>query len=212
LAYKGIWRSTAIRESDTFDPASGRNLSPRLDIHVQTDFIFTMHSIPNHTGLVVICLVLAGIIYIRSIRTVRAGRVRRAESMRSALEAGLVKEDTTLPSDFYNWIYVHQSPTVLIAQPDRLVVESYPYIYVPPLGYADFLRTGVLPERTIVFRRLQLASPVVASTLAGRSCQICFSPDRAQTAHVRIKDTMRFHDTDGWGYFQFDLSRANNPV
>jgi hypothetical protein len=168
-----------------------------------------MHSIPNLVGLVVICLALAGIAYVRSIRTARAGR---AESIKPSLDAGFGKEDTTLPLDFHNWIYVHHSPTLHIAQEDRVVVESFTNVYVPPQGYVDYLRTGVLPEGTIAFRRLELANPIVASTLAGRSCRICFSPDRARTADVRIKDTMRFHDTDGWGYFQFDLSQANNPV
>jgi hypothetical protein len=98
-----------------------------------------------------------------------------------------------------------------MASPDRRVAESFPNIYVAPYGYAEYLRSGVFPDGTIAFRQFDLDSLQSASDIAGRNCQICHAPDQEHTADVRIKDTARFGETDGWGYFPFDLSQANNP-
>jgi Cytochrome P460 len=167
-----------------------------------------MHSILNQIGLVAICLAVAGIFYARSIRAARAASAKPPPG------SVPINEDTTLPSDFAHWLYMHHSEALRVTEEDRPVVESFPNIYVPPAEYANYLHSGVLPEGTIAFRQFELANlpGTSASALAGRQCRICFSPDRAHTADVRIKDTKRFRDTDGWGYFQFDLSQVDNPI
>lgn len=167
-----------------------------------------MPATTDHVGLVVICIALVGIVYVWSVRSARS---RRSVKPRLATDR-IKEEDTTLPKDFPSWVYLYYSPDLNFSESDRGVAESFPNVYVSPAGYAEFLRSGVLPEGTIAFRQFELEKPPNTSALAGRACRICFSPDRARTADVRIKDTTRFSDTNGWGYFQFDLSHAHNPL
>jgi hypothetical protein len=164
-----------------------------------------MHSLQKFAGFSALFVVLASIAYIWFMR-------RRLPDAIEAPQSGHASQDTTLPIDFHEWVYIEYSVDLQVSPLDREVVESFPNIYVAPIKYADYLRSSVFPEGTIAFRRLELSSLPNASTIAGRECRICFSPDRAQTADVRIKDSARFQDSSGWGYFQFDLTRASDPI
>ena len=154
--------------------------------------------------IVTVCIALFNEFYVRFVRA------RRPRPLHPGTE--LAHHDTTFPADFHDWTYVRYSPGLNVAQEDLPIVESFPNVYVVPAGYANYLESGVFPEGTIAFRRLDLRNQPRASEIAGRKCRICFAPDRANTADVRIKNTARFPDTNGWGYFQFDLSQLDNPV
>jgi hypothetical protein len=164
-----------------------------------------MHDLSSFI-ILALCVVLFGVVYARF---VRASRGKLPEPH---VTPASTHHDTTLPQDFHDWTYLRYSPDLRVAQEDLPIVESFPNIYVVPAGYADYLDSGVFPEGTIAFRRLDIRNLPRASAVAGRKCRICFAPDRAYTADVRIKDTARFPDTGGWGYFQFDLSQLDNPA
>jgi len=163
-----------------------------------------MHSVQS-TIFLCVCLVLVIIVCARFVSA------RRANSVEPSHSPVTDNADAVLPLDFHSWVYVHHSAAAHTAQQDRRVADSFPNIYVAPNGYVDYLRSGVFPDGTIAFRQLVLGSFPSASNIAGRKCRICYAPNREDTADVRIKDTARFGETDGWGYFQFDLSQANNP-
>lgn len=151
-----------------------------------------------------VCIVVVVLVLLRYV-------TRRANPVKSSHSPATDNLDAVLPPDFHNWMYIHHSPTEHMAPEDSRVADSFPHIYVAPDGYPGYLRSGVFPDGTIAIRQLVLDSHPSASSIAGRQCKICYAPDREDTADVRIKDTARFAETDGWGYFRFDLSRASNP-
>src|SRR3546814_10459218 len=62
-----------------------------------------------------------------------------------------------------------------------------------------------LPEGTILFKELQLVLPGdqpngSRSEPSGRG----YFPGKLNGADVTVKDSKRFADTDGWGYFNFN--------
>ena len=90
---------------------------------------------------------------------------------------------------------------------------EYHNVYIEPGSYEIFKKTGEFPEGTIMFKELQL-------TLSGEN------PDGSRTepsgrgyfpgpfngADVTVKDTKRYADTGGWGYYNFNHHEPKAPT
>ena len=127
--------------------------------------------------------------------------------------------DLMLPKDFHEWVYVG-SPLTPIAlnggkacpefppKPSSLPCTGFPEfhnVYIEPGSYAIFQQTSQFPEGTIMFKELQLALPAQnpdGSRMepSGRG----FFPGPFNGADVTVKDTRRYADTNGWGYYNFN--------
>jgi hypothetical protein len=91
---------------------------------------------------------------------------------------------------------------------------EYHNVYIEPGSYAIYKKTGVFPDGTIFFKELQLTlgpaeNPDGSRTEpSGRG----YFPGAFNGADVTVKDTKRFADTGGWGYFNFHHSEPKAPT
>ena len=88
---------------------------------------------------------------------------------------------------------------------DHAGFPEYHNVYIEPGSYAIYQKTGIFPEGTIFFKELQLTlgpaeNPDGSRTEpSGRG----YFPGAFNGADVTVKDTKRFAESGGWGYFNF---------
>lgn len=110
-----------------------------------------------------------------------------------------------LPKDFEQWVYVGSPLTPNALNNGKANFPEFHNVYIQPGAYREYKRTGVFPEGTIMFKELQLTlkgdRPDGSRTEAsGRG----YFPGALNGADVSVKDSKRFADTNGWGYFDFN--------
>src|SRR5262245_50556184 len=113
--------------------------------------------------------------------------------------------DLILPKNWRSWVYVGSPLT-----PDALNngVAGFPEfhnVYIEPGSYRIYKQTGEFPEGTIFFKELQLTleaeNPDGSRTEpSGRG----YFPGKFNGADVTVKDTKRYAESGGWGYYNFN--------
>jgi hypothetical protein len=86
-------------------------------------------------------------------------------------------------------------------------------VYMEPGSYEIYKKTKVFPEGTILFKELQLTLPREnadgsRNEPSGRG----YFPGALNGADVTVKDSKRFANTGGWGYFNFNHSEPKAPT
>jgi Cytochrome P460 len=110
-----------------------------------------------------------------------------------------------LPKNFNEWVYVGSPLTPNALNDGKANFPEFHNVYIEPGSYEIYKKTGVFPEGTIFFKELQLTLPAEnpdgsRTEPSGRG----FFPGKLNGADVTVKDTKRFADSDGWGYFNFN--------
>jgi hypothetical protein len=124
-----------------------------------------------------------------------------------------------LPKNFHEWVYVGSPLTPIAlnggkacpeepAAPSSTPCTGFPEfhnVYIEPGSYEIFKQTNQFPEGTILFKELQLTLPGQnadgsRTEPSGRG----FFPGPFNGADVTVKDTKRYADTGGWGYYNFN--------
>lgn len=129
-----------------------------------------------------------------------------------------------LPKNFHEWVFVGSPLTPIALNGGKACPEGTPSdpaharysgpctgfpefhnVYIEPGSYEIYKKTNVFPEGTIIFKELQLALPAQypdGSRIerSGRG----FFPGAFNGADVTVKDSKRYADTHGWGYFNFN--------
>lgn len=110
-----------------------------------------------------------------------------------------------LPKNFERWIFVGSPLTPDALNNGKANFPEYHNVYIEPGSYDIYLKTGQFPEGTIMFKELQRTVekqfPDGSRTEpSGRG----FFPGKLNGADVTVKDSKRFADTAGWGYFNFN--------
>src|SRR3546814_16370412 len=77
-------------------------------------------------------------------------------------------------------------------------------VYIEPVSYEIYKKTGEFPEGTIFFKELQLTLPAEnpdgsRTEPSGRG----YFPGKWNGADVTVTDTKHYADTGGWGYYNF---------
>ena len=114
--------------------------------------------------------------------------------------------DMKLPTNWRQWIFVGDPLTPNALNGGHANFPEYHNVYIEPGSYAIYKKTGVFPEGTIFVKELQLTlkpeeNPDGSRTEpSGRG----YFPGAFNGADVTVKDTKRFGDTGGWGYFNFN--------
>ena len=85
-------------------------------------------------------------------------------------------------------------------------------VYIEPCSYAKYMKTNVFPEGTILFKELQLTLPGQfpdgsRTEPSGRG----YFPGPFNGADVSVKDTKRYPETKGWGYYSFNHPEPKAP-
>jgi hypothetical protein len=90
---------------------------------------------------------------------------------------------------------------------------EYHNVYIEPGSYDIYKKTNVFPEGTIFFKELQLTLPAQnpdgsRTEPSGRG----YFPGPLNGADVTVKDTKRYADTGGWGYYNFNHHEPKAPT
>jgi hypothetical protein len=113
--------------------------------------------------------------------------------------------DLKLPTDWRDWIFVGDPFTPNALNGGKANFPEFHNVYIEPGSYEIYRKTGEFPDGTIFFKELQLTlgpaeNPDGSQTEpSGRG----YFPGAFNGADVTVKDSKRFADTGGWGYFNF---------
>jgi hypothetical protein len=115
--------------------------------------------------------------------------------------------DLILPKGYREWIYVGSPLTPNALNGGHAAFPEYHNVYIEPGSYAIYKKTGVFPEGTMFYKELQLTQPAEnpdgsRTEPSGRG----FFPGALAGAEVSVKDSKRFAESGGWGYFEFGHS------
>jgi hypothetical protein len=113
--------------------------------------------------------------------------------------------DLVLPKDFHDWVYVGSPLTPNALNGGQAGFPEFHNVYIEPGSYEIFKKTGQFPEGTIMFKELQLTLPGQnpdgsRTEPSGRG----YFPGPFNGADVTVKDSKRYADTGGWGFYNFN--------
>jgi len=104
------------------------------------------------------------------------------------------------------WIFVGEPLTPNVMNGGKANFPEYHNVYIEPGSYEIYRKTGIFPDGTFFFKELQLIlgpseNPDESKTEpSGRG----YFPGAFNGADATVKDSKRFADTGGWGYFNFN--------
>ncbi len=113
--------------------------------------------------------------------------------------------DLILPKNFHEWVFVGSPLTPNALNDGKANFPEFHNVYIEPGSYQIYKKTGVFPEGTIFFKELQLTleaenSDGSRTEPSGRG----YFPGKFNGADVTVKDTKRYADSGGWGYYNFN--------
>jgi hypothetical protein len=109
-----------------------------------------------------------------------------------------------LPSGFHQWVFLGSPLTPHALNGGNAPFPEYHNVYVRPEAFAAYRESGQWPEGTIMLKELQLTRP--ATNADGSSVEVSgrgYFPAALNGIDISVKDSKRFKDTDGWGFFNF---------
>ena len=112
--------------------------------------------------------------------------------------------DLILPKNFEKWVYLGSPLTPNGLNGGKANFPEFHNVYMQPWAYEEYRKTNVFPEGTIMFKELQLTIPGQfpdgsRTEPSGRG----YFPGKLNGADVTVKDSKRYVDTGGWGYYNF---------
>jgi hypothetical protein len=121
--------------------------------------------------------------------------------------------DLILPKNFNEWVFVGSPLTPNALNGGKANFPEFHNVYIEPGSYEIYKKTGEFPEGTIFFKELQLTLPAEnpdgsRTEPSGRG----FFPGKLNGADVTVKDTKRYADTGGWGYYNFNHHEPKAPT
>jgi hypothetical protein len=114
------------------------------------------------------------------------------------------KGELVLPSDYHTWIFLGSPLTPHALNNNKAGFPEYHNVYIHPVAYQAYKKIGEFPEGTILLKELQLTLPGTNDDgsrieASGRG----FFPAQLNDIDISVKDSERFKDTNGWGFFNF---------
>jgi hypothetical protein len=121
--------------------------------------------------------------------------------------------DLLLPKNFHEWVYVGSPLTPNALNNGKAGFPEFHNVYIEPGSYEIYKQTKQFPEGTILFKELQLTLPGQnvdgsRTELSGRG----YFPGPFNGADVTVKDTKRYAETGGWGYYSFNHHEPKAPT
>jgi hypothetical protein len=121
--------------------------------------------------------------------------------------------DLILPKNFEKWVYLGSPLTPNALNGGKANFPEFHNVYMQPWAYEEYQKTNVFPEGTIMFKELQLTIPAQfpdgsRTEPSGRG----YFPGKLNGADVTVKDSKRYADTGGWGYYNFHHYEPKAPT
>ena len=113
--------------------------------------------------------------------------------------------DLILPKNYNKWVFVGSPLTPNALNGGKANFPEFHNVYIEPGSYEIYKKTGEFPEGTIFYKELQLTLPAEnpdgsRTEPSGRG----FFGGKLNGADVTVKDTKRYAETHGWGYYNFN--------
>lgn len=112
--------------------------------------------------------------------------------------------ELVLPENYHDWVFLGSPLTPHALNNGQAAFPEYHNVYVHPRNLAAYRATGEWPEGTILLKELQLTR--TAKFDDGSSLEASgrgYFPAARNGIDVSVKDSKRFKDTNGWGFFNF---------
>jgi Cytochrome P460 len=121
--------------------------------------------------------------------------------------------DLLLPKNWRQWVFVGSPLTPNALNGGKANFPEYHNVYIEPGSYEIYKKTQKFPEGTIFFKELQLTLPAEnpdgsRTEPSGRG----FFPGPYNGADVTVKDTKRYAESGGWGYYNFHHYEPKAPT
>jgi hypothetical protein len=157
---------------------------------------------PGIAIALVICTVSAAAISAQS--AARQSALTRSRYLPQYTASGELK----LPENsiWREWVFVGEPLTPNALNGGQAGFPEYHNVYIEPGSFEIYRKTGTFPEGTIFFKELQLTLPPAENPDGSRTepSGRGYFPGAFNGADVTVKDSKRFIDTGGWGYFNFN--------
>src|SRR5215470_12818968 len=153
--------------------------------------------------------VIAAAFFEQSLSSISAQTQTRPRYLPEYTESG----DLILPKNFHEWVYVGSPLTPNALNGGKAGFPEYHNVYIEPGSYEIYKKTYAFPEGTILFKELQLTLPGQnpdgsRTEPSGRG----YFPGPFNGADVTVKDSKRYADTHGWGYYNFNHHEPKAPT
>jgi hypothetical protein len=122
--------------------------------------------------------------------------------------------DLILPKNFHEWVYVGSPLTPNALNGGKAGFPEYHNVYIEPGSYEIYKRIYAFPDGTIFFKELQLTLPLAENADGSRTepSGRGYFPGPWNGADVTVKDSKRYPDTGGWGYYNFGHHEPKAPT
>lgn len=112
--------------------------------------------------------------------------------------------ETSIPEGFRKWVFIGAPLTPNGLNDGAAGFPEFHHVYIEPGAFAEYERTGEFPEGTTIVKELVLLQEGhhpdgSRNEASGRG----FYADHFAGVDMMVKDTVRFADTGGWGFFNF---------
>lgn len=109
-----------------------------------------------------------------------------------------------LPEGFHEWVFLGSPLTPNALNDGKAGFPEYHNVYVRREPLKIFRETGKWPDGTIMLKELQLTLPGTNADgsreeASGRG----YFPGALNGIDISVKDSQRFKDSNGWGFFNF---------
>jgi hypothetical protein len=109
-----------------------------------------------------------------------------------------------LPQGYHRWIFRGSPLTPNGLNNGKAGFPEFHNVYTQPEAYQAYRKTGEFPEGTILLKELQLTKPgTYADGSRNEASGRGYFPGKANGIDISVKDSKRFKDTNGWGFFNF---------
>lgn len=117
------------------------------------------------------------------------------------------KASWSCPGNFNEWIYAGSPTTPHDLNDGKAGFLEFHNVYIEPGSCEIHKRTNVFPEGTILFKELQLVlDPRFPDGSRTETSGRGFFPGALNGADVIVKDSKRYAQTKGWGFYNFNHS------
>jgi hypothetical protein len=109
-----------------------------------------------------------------------------------------------LPQGYHTWIFLGSPLTPHGLNDGKAGFPEFHNVYIQPEAYQAYRNTGEFPEGTVLLKELQLTKPgTYADGSRNEASGRGYFPGKANGIDISVKDSNRFRDTNGWGFFNF---------
>lgn len=151
------------------------------------------------TGSMVAVALLTGLMFVAEVVDVASAQPAPAWGPRWTAKGELI-----LPQGYHEWVYLGSPLTPNGLNGGTAAFPEFHNVYIHPEVFKTYQKTGKWPEGTIMLKELQLSRP--GTNPDGSSVEVSgrgYFPGARNGIDISVKDSRRFKDTDGWGFFNF---------